>query len=112
MQYSGQFKIKKQDYDFYTRLLNLANFDELTDEQMINEKARKDDYIGITEIEFSNGNYITIDLASGGNNYFDNICLFNENGTELMCADCNFEIDSFSLFYDDDIYDVKMIIEE
>lgn len=104
MTYKGQFKINKEDLQYYTDLLE----QDLEEEEHI---GIKDDYIGIATIEFSNGNYITIDLASGGSNYYDNIVLWNKDGQELYCSDCTYEINGFSLFYKDDIYDVEMVVE-
>lgn len=106
MNYVGSFEISKKDYDFYKELLEIEDLN--ADNKGIGKKY---DYIGIATIDFENGNYVTIDLASGGNNYFDNICLYDKSGKELDCSDCTYEIGNFSLFYENDIYDIKMIIK-
>lgn len=111
MVYKEKVKISKSDYEYYNKLFEL-DFEEDSEDKINNYGGRIDDYIGITSVEFSNGNYITIDLASGSSNYYDNIVLWSKDGQELTCADCNYTIDSFELFYDNDIYEVEFDIEK
>lgn len=107
MVYKEKIKMDKKEYDFYNKLLSL-DLEEMCEDELEKEKARKDDFISLFCIEFKNKNYITYDLISGNSNYFDNIVLFDENGNELSCSDCNFEIGGFELFYDNDIYQVEI----
>ena len=115
MIYKGKFEITKEELKRYNDLLQLDLESDLPyyDKDTIEElNAKQDDYIGITTIEFENGNYITIDLASGNSNYYDNVVLFDKNGNELIASDCTYEINGFSLYYEEDIYDVELITRE
>ena len=103
MRYVGKFKIEKERLEYYTDLLSIEDLEQ--DDKGI---GLKDDYIGIAKVDFDNGNFITIDLASGSTNYYDNIVLWDKDGNELICSDCTYDIDNFSLFYGEDIYDVYM----
>jgi len=107
MVYKKTIKMTDHELNYYKDLLEL-DLEDLDEHDMERLGAKKDDYITIKTIEFDNGNYITLDLASGKNNYYDNIVLWDKNGNELSCNDCNFYIDSFSLYYDEDIYDVEI----
>ena len=111
MTYTGVLIRTEEEINSYNDLLQLDLDDSLpyyNEHDIERLGAKKDDYIGIGCVEFENGNYITIDLASGGSNYYDNIVLWDKNGNELMCSDCTYEISSFSLFYNEDIYDVEI----
>lgn len=110
MEYKAKMKITDSELNYYNDLLEL-DFETSDVHDIERLGAKKDDYIGIRTITFENGNYVTIDLASGGCNYYDNICLYDKNGNELMCSDCTYEISSFSLYYEDDIYDIEMVVE-
>ena len=110
MVYTEVVKISKSDYEYYNKLFEL-NFEEDSEDKINNYGGRIDDYIGITSVEFSNGNYITIDLASGSSNYYDNIVLWSKDGQELVCADCDYNIGNFELFYNEDVYNVIFELE-
>lgn len=106
MEYKGKVQIKKEDLKYYRDLLSIEDLEENND-----GIGRQDDYIYIASVDFDNNTYITIDLASGLSNYYDNIVLWEKDGdivNELSCSDCNFDIDSFELFYDEDIYTVEI----
>lgn len=108
MTYKAKIKMTDNELNYYNDLLRLDLEDESQQHDIERLSAKKDDYIGIRHIDFENGNFITIDLASGCSNYYDNICLFDKDGYELTCSDCTYEINSFSLFYENDIYDVEI----
>ena len=113
MEYIGSYELPKKQLDYYNELLQLDLDDCLPyyNEDDINRLgARKDDYIGIACIEFDNGNYVTIDLASGGSNYYDNIVLWNKEGKELMCLDCDYSLSNFDFEYENDIYHIYLVI--
>ena len=97
MVYKGKFTIKKGDLEHYKRLLEIETFEKLNEEEMNRIGAKKDDYIEIGCVEFSNGNYLTIDLCSGCSNYFDNVVLYDMYGTEIELLDCNYEIGNLSI---------------
>lgn len=106
MEYKKTLKLNK-DYVEYLR--NLLSIEDLS----IDNKGigRIDDYIGIASVDFPNNKSITIDLASGSTNYYDNVVLWEKDGiyyNELDCSDCNFDIGTFELFHDDDIYIVEI----
>lgn len=114
MTYKGILKITQEELNYYNELLQLdldkclPYYNEHDIERL---GAKTHDYISIRKIDFDNGNYVTIDLASGDNNYFDNIVLYDKSGNELICSDCTYELSSFSLYYEDDIYDIEMVVE-
>lgn len=109
MTYKGKVNITQEELNYYNELLQLdleENLPYYNKHDIERLGAKTDDYIGIRTITFENGNYITIDLASGTSNYYDNIVLWNKNNEELSVSDCNYEISNFSLFYEEDIYDI------
>lgn len=108
MEYAGSYELTKKQLDYYNELLLV----DLEDEEKANDiGASKDDYIGIGCIEFGNGNYLTIDLASGGSNYYDNVVLWNNKGEELMCLDCDYNLGNFEFEYENDKYCVYLIVD-
>lgn len=108
MTYKKKIEITQEELNYYNELLGLDLYDKHDMERL---GAKQNDYISIRTIDFDNGNYVTIDLASGDSNYFDNIVLYDKSGNELMCSDCTYELSSFSLYYDNDIYDIEMVVE-
>ena len=114
MIYKEKVKMTQEEINYYADLLGLdldkssLNYNEHDIERL---GAKTDDYINIRTIEFKNGNYVSIDLASGNSNYYDNIVLYDKKGYELYCSDCNFKINSFSLFYEEDIYDIELVVD-
>ena len=112
MIYQGKFEIDKETLKYYNELLQVDldccspyyNEDEI--ERL---DARIDDYIGIGLVEFSNGCYATIDIASGSSNYYENIVLYDKNGDELDVSDCTYELNSVELYYDEDTYIIKFV---
>lgn len=109
--FKEKIKITQEELNYYNELLELS-FEDLEKYKHDFERlgAKQDDYIGIRTVEFKNGNYITIDLASGMSNYYDNIVLWSKDNQELSVSDCNYDISSFEMFYDEDIYVVEMEI--
>lgn len=108
MEYVCSYGLTKKQLDYYNELLLV----DLEDEEKANDiGASKDDYIGIACVEFGNGNYLTIDLASGGSNYYDNIVLWDKNGNELMCLDCDYSLGNFEFEYENDKYCVYLIVD-
>lgn len=111
--FKEKLKITQEELNYYNELLQLdleeclPYYDKHDIERL---GAKQDDYIGIRAVEFENGNYITIDLASGCSNYYDNIVLWDEDNHELNVSDCNYFIDSFEMIYYDDIYIVELEI--
>lgn len=113
MTYKQKIKITQEELNYYNSLLSLE-LDECSpyynkhDIERLGGKT--DDYIGVRTVEFENGNYITIDLASGGSNYYDDIVLYDKDNRELVVSDCTYELSSFNLFYQDNIYEVEFVV--
>lgn len=111
MEYKKKFRISKEELHYYSELLSL---DLSKDMPYYNEhdierlNAKQNDYIGIGVVEFENGNYLTLDLASGDINYYDNFVLFDKNGNELLVFDCCYNIDTFFFDYGEDSYIVEI----
>lgn len=115
MEYKAKFKINGDKLKYYNELLQLDLEESLPyyNKQDIERLgAIKDDYIGIATIEFENNNYITIDLASGDSNYYDNIVLYDEKGNELYVLDCDYNLNSFEFTYNNDKYIIEMEIDK
>ena len=114
MKYMGSYRLTKKQLDYYNELLLLDLDDFLpyyNEEDIERLNAKKDDYISIGCIEFGNGNYLTIDLASGGSNYYDNVVLWNNKGEELICLDCDYNLGNFEFEYENDKYCVYLMVD-
>lgn len=112
--FKGKFEISEEKLKYYNDLLLLdleENSPYYIEEDIERLDARIDDYIGIASIKFENGNVLTIDIASGSSNYFDNIVLYDKNGEELLVLDCDYNIDNFEFEYDGDKYIVEMVVK-
>ena len=113
MTYKQKIKITQEELNYYNSLLSLE-LDECSPYYNKNDIERlggkNDDYIGVRTVEFENGNYITIDLASGGSNYYDNIVLYDKDGQELVVEDCSYELSDFCIAYNGDEYVVELEI--
>ena len=113
MEYVGSYRLTKKQLDYYNELLLLDLDDCLpyyNEEDIERLNAKKDDYISIACVEFDNGNYLTIDLASGSSNYYDSIVLWDKNGNELMCLDCDYNLGNFEFEYENDTYHIYLVI--
>ena len=71
--------------------------------------AREDDSIGLFVFEFENGYKISFDLHSGSSNYYDNVCLYNND--DEYWFDCDYCIEETMKFEaDEDTYICKLTI--
>ena len=100
-----EVKADKKYIDYINRLLQDINFDDdsLEMQKLIKElNAKQDDYISLFSININKNYVLTIDIASGTSNYYDNIVIWKKGKTELdyrevACLECNFEIGDITL---------------
>lgn len=100
-----EIKADKKYIDYINRLLQDINFDDdnLEMQELIKElNAKQDDYISLFSININKDYVLTIDIASGTSNYYDNIVIWKKGETELnynevACLECNFEIGDITL---------------
>ena len=100
-----EIKADKKYIDYINRLLQGINFDDdsLEMQKLIKElNAKQDDYISLFSININKDYVLTIDIASGTSNYYDNIVIWKKGKTELdyrevACLECNFEIGDITL---------------
>ena len=100
-----EIKADKKYIDYINRLLQDINFDDdsLEMQKLIKElNARQDDSISLFSIDIDKDYVLTIDIASGTSNYYDNIVIWKKGKTELdynevACLECNFEIGDITL---------------
>ena len=100
-----EVKADKKYIDYINRLLQDINFDDdsLEMQRLIKElNARQDDSISLFSIDINKDYVLTIDIASGTSNYYDNIVIWKKGKTELdyrevACLECNFEIGDITL---------------
>ena len=100
-----EVKADKEYIDYINRLLQDINFDDdsLEMQKLIKElNAQQDDNINLFSIDINKDYVLTIDIASGTSNYYDNIVIWKKGKTELdyrevACLDCNFEIGDITL---------------
>ena len=100
-----EIKADKKYIDYINRLLQDINFDDdsLEMQKLIKElNAKQDDYISLFSINIDKDYVLTIDIASGTSNYYDNIVIWKKGKTELdyrevACLECNFEIGDITL---------------
>ena len=100
-----EIKADKKYIDYINRLLQDINFDNdsLEMQKLIKElNAKQDDYISLFSIDIDKDYVLTIDIASGTSNYYDNIVIWKKGKTELdyrevACLECNFEIGDITL---------------
>lgn len=96
--------ITRADLDKYNRLLSLdleeiASYYDL--EKMEDLGAKTDDYIWLYSIDLVDDYVLTIDLASGTSNYYDNIVIWKRVGDEFVenkVLECEYHLgDDFEL---------------
>ena len=100
-----EIKADKKYIDYINRLLQDINFDNdsLEMQKLIKElNAKQDDYISLFSININKDYVLTIDIASGTSNYYDNIVIWKKGKTELdyrevACLECNFGIGDITL---------------
>lgn len=100
-----EVKADKKYIDYINRLLQDINFDDdsLEMQELIKElNAKQEDNIGLFSIDINKDYVLTIDIASGTSNYYDNIVIWKKGKTELdyrevTCLDCSFEIGDITL---------------
>ena len=100
-----EIKADKKYIDYINRLLQDINFDDdsLEMQKLIKElNAKQDDNISLFSININKDYVLTIDIASGTSNYYDNIVIWKKGKTELdykevACLECDFEIGDITL---------------
>ena len=100
-----EIKADKKYIDYINRLLQDINFDDdsLEMQKLIKElNAKQDDYISLFSININKDYVLTIDIASGTSNYYDNIVIWKKGKTQLdykevACLECDFEIGDITL---------------
>ena len=100
-----EVKADKKYIDYINRLLQDIDFDDdsLEMQKLIKElNAQQDDSIGLFSIDINKDYVLTIDIASGTSNYYDNIVIWKKGKTELdykevACLECSFEIGDITL---------------
>ena len=100
-----EVKADKEYIDYINRLLQDINFDDdsLEMQKLIKElNARQDDNINLFSIDINKDYVLTIDIASGTSNYYDNIVIWKKGKTELdyrevACLECNYKIGDITL---------------
>lgn len=110
----------KDDLERINRLLEEIDFEDDSKKmaKLIDElDAREDDNIGLFSIDLNDTYNVTIDVASGSSNYYDNIVIWEKDETgaynEVACLDCGYGIGDLELskeefeFLDDD-YMIKI----
>ena len=114
MIYEEQIEITKEEIDRYNFLL-ATNLEDMTEKQKDVYNAKAYDSFGLYEIDFDDGSYLTIDLASGSENYYDDIVWHStkEINSRDITFDCSYELgidDEFEV--DGNIYKVHWIITD
>lgn len=115
-----EVQINKDDLERINRLLEEIDFEDNSRkmEKLIDElDAQEDDTIGLFSIDLNDIYNVTIDVASGSSNYYDNIVIWEKDETgvynEVCCLDCGYNISDLELlkeefeFLDDD-YMIKI----
>ena len=98
-----EIKTNKKYIDYINKLLQDIDFDDdsLKMQQLIKElNAKQDDEINLFSIDIDKDYVLTIDIASGTSNYYDNIVIWKKGKTGLeyvSCLECNFEIGDITL---------------
>ena len=98
-----------QNYDIKSKLMEWWRNDGLLEpinrysQELIKElNAKQEDNIGLFSIDINKDYVLTIDIASGTSNYYDNIVIWKKGETELdynevACLECSFEIGDITL---------------
>ena len=100
-----EIKADKKYINYINRLLQDINFDDdsLKMQKLIKElNARQDDNINLFSIDINKDYVLTIDIASGTSNYYDNIVIWKKGENKLdynkvACLECNYEIGDITL---------------
>lgn len=117
-----EVKANKDEIDYVNRLLQEIDFEDDSEEmsELIEElDAKQDDDIPLFSIDLNADYNVTIDIASGDSNYYDNIVIWKKSKdtldyNEVACLDCDYEIGDIVLereYYDflDDDYTIKLV---
>lgn len=107
----GTIKATKKDIEDFNFILN-TDLADMTEEQKDLYECHPYDCIGLWEVNFPDGSYLTIDLASGDINYFDDVVWHSADGKRDITFDCSYKFgvdDEFEV--DGTIYKTKWIIE-
>lgn len=113
----------KEYIDYINRLLQDIDFDDdsLEMQKLVKElNARQDDNIGLFSIDINKDYVLTIDIASGTSNYYDDIVIWKKGENkldynEVACLECDFEIGNDIILekeyfeFLDDNYTIKFI---
>ncbi len=89
--YKETIEAKKEELERWNFLLS-KDIDDMSKEEKEKYQPKKFDQIGCFEINFKDGSYITIDVNSGSQNYYDDIIWRNPSTKEIRIFDCFYEI--------------------
>lgn len=87
MVYTEKLQVEKKDVDRWNFLLS-KDIDEMTEREVDVYNVKENNKEGGYEVKFSDGSYITIDLYSGSQNYYDDIVWHNADETRSETFDC------------------------
>ena len=91
MIYREVVEIEKITLDRWNFLLS-KDFDDMTDEEMEKYNAKPYDSEGGFYVEFRDGSNVTIDLASGDTNYYDDVVWHSADNNTDIVFDCSYGI--------------------
>lgn len=98
---------------YYNRLLGL-NLEQMDTLELEEIGAKKDDYQGVVYLELIDDYVLTIDVASGTSNYFDNVVLWRDVDGELIeeqMFDCLFALGiDFDIIVNNTICKIQWVI--
>ena len=115
MKYKATVEIDKETLGKWNFLLS-KDLCDMTEDEIKKYNATKDIFEGGFLAKFDNDSYITIDLHSGNENYFDNIVWHSADEKRSVAFDCMYKIDvdnpnEFNV--GDDVYVINWkVIEE
>lgn len=91
MNYKAVVEVDKKTLERWNFLLS-KDIDDMTNEEKKKYNVKKYDQEGGFCVDFDDGSYVTIDLESGGNNYYDEIIWHSADENKCINFDCKYKI--------------------
>lgn len=111
MKHTAIVKILKSEQDRINGLLDIPSLSEMTDQELYEAGANTDSCEGVYYVRFGDGSFMTYDLCSGQENYYDNVVWTGKNGREIF-LDCSYELADIEFDVDGETYEVKILTTE
>lgn len=104
-------EISKEEYERVCKILDIENYEEWDDKKKEEYGIIEDDAEWILKADFDDGARLDWNLCFGSHNAYDDVRFMYPSG-EWIILDCSYELDDIEIIDGNNIYIVRLDINE